>query len=91
MTDKIRTARPVPAEKIEPAVASHVGQDHISIDTPEGELTQAKRRIQRATWAEKFQNRDTPLARDLDDLYRTIENLQLAYGLKDKEVESDDG
>jgi hypothetical protein len=76
-------------DKIEPAVASHVGQAHISIDTVEAELTQAKRRVQRAGWAEKIQNRDTPLARDLDKLFQDIENLQLAFGLKDKEVEDD--
>jgi hypothetical protein len=76
-------------DKIEPAVASHVGRTHLSIDTVESELTQAKRRVQRAGWAEKIQNRDTPLARDLDKLFRDIENLQLAFGLKDKEVEND--
>ncbi|MBD3004680.1 hypothetical protein [Streptomyces sp. 5-10] len=67
-------------------VPSPVGQHHIAIEEAAQELTQAKRRLQRAAWAAKIENRDSPLARDLEKIYFAVENLQVTYDLKDQEI-----
>lgn len=86
------------ADKIEPAVERLGGQANINIDSVEGELTQAIRRLNRARIAAVIQDGmrsgkpslSTPLAEELDKQLTQLENIRLAYNLKDKEA-SDGG
>lgn len=82
-------------EKIGPAVTVPGGQVNFSVDSAEAELTQAIRRLNRAVIAAKIEAgmrtgkpvMSTPLAAELEKQLTQLENLRLAYNLKDSEVE----
>jgi hypothetical protein len=60
----------------------------LAIESPEQELTQALRRLQRAAWSEKIVNGGrTPLGVELEKMYRLLQNVQLSFGLTDQEIE----
>jgi hypothetical protein len=65
----------------------------VSVDSVAAELTQALRRLQRAIWSARVEAGlkagkpvgATPLVHELEKQYFQLENVRVAYGLRDEE------
>jgi len=88
MTEQIRSA--LPAETIAEALPNQSTQAHIPIDEVAAEVTQAKRRIQRAMWGEKVENPNgSPVHDELREIFKSIAYFQLTHNMRDMEPADD--
>lgn len=82
-------------DKIQPDILNSESQR--SLGTVAMEVTQAKRRLQRAAWSAKAEAQDrgeashgritNPVITELEYLEKLIQNFQFSFGLKDEESE----